>query len=184
VSSEVERLTEVANICSGQAASALARLLDVVFLTEPPVRRQLAAGRTLASLYPRTQRTAAIFADLAGALAAEAGLLFTAEALDDVLSRIGGKGSDGESAQNELDVLYEVGNIAVSAAANALADLFGKTALPSVPRAGCSREGELDLRALVQPVERLRDVFDVTLVERRGPLRLRFVLVPGGPDID
>jgi chemotaxis protein CheY-P-specific phosphatase CheC len=75
-------------------------------------------------------------------------------------------------------VLAEVGNIAVSAAANALAALLRQRSLPSVPRAAYARAGALSLRDLDRGESRERDVHVVELVERGGPLRLHFLLAP------
>lgn len=176
--SEADRLAEIANVCAGNAATTLAALLDATLLFEPPRVRALAAGRPLASLFPAEERVAAVFADLDGALPAQAALLLSATAIDEVVARVAGKGPDEASASSTLAVLAEVGNIAVSAAANALALLLGQRSLPSVPRAGYARQGALGLRELAEGAPRGRTVIDVELVERAGPLRLHFVLIP------
>ncbi|MFI5317395.1 MAG: chemotaxis protein CheC [Myxococcota bacterium] len=176
-----DRFGELANICAGNAASTLALLLETTLLTHVPSVRTLPAGRPLRSLFPREERVAGIFADLRGALAAKAALLLSAGAVDDVVARVTGKEASEAIA---LAVLAEVGNIAVSAAANALAQMLGETSLPSVPRAGYSPRGELELPELVETHHSVRSVADVVLYERHGPLRLRFVLVPAAVDID
>jgi chemotaxis protein CheY-P-specific phosphatase CheC len=81
-------------------------------------------------------------------------------------------------------VLAEVGNIALSAAANALAVLLGERSLPSVPRAAYAREGTLSMRELGRGADRARTVVVVELIERAGPLRLHFVLLPRDEAID
>ncbi len=178
---EDDRLAELANILAGHAASTLAILLDTIMLTEVPRLRQLPAGRPLGSLFLREERVAGIFAELHGPLEARAALLLSAGAVEDVLSRIAGK--EG-SELSPLAVLAEVGNIAVSGAANALAQMLGGTALPSVPRAGYSSRGELQLPELSEIHDTVRTVGDVVLYERHGSLRMRFVLVPAPVDID
>jgi chemotaxis protein CheC len=184
VNAEADRLAEIANICAGHAASALAALLDATLLIETPRVHRLAAGRELAALFPREEKVAAVFADLHGALPAQAALLFSATAVDEVLSRVAGKRADETSEVSTLSVLAEVGNIAVSAAANALAEMLGGRALPSVPRAGHARQGVLAMPELERPAASSRTVLIVELVERAGPLRLRFVLVPADVPID
>jgi len=184
VSSQEDRLSEIANICAGNAASALAVLLDATLLIEPPRMRTLRAGQPLASLVPAEDRVAAVFADLDGALPAQAALLLSATAIDEVLARVAGKGADETSEVSTLAVLAEVGNIAVSAAANALAQLLGVRSLPSVPRAGYARQGDLSLPELARGAAADRIVLDVELVERGGPLRLHFTLVPADGAID
>jgi chemotaxis protein CheC len=181
VTDDEDRLAELANICAGHAASTLALLLDTTLLTEVPRLRQLQAGRPLRSLFLREDRVAGIFADLHGPLEARAALLLSAGAVEDVLSRIAGKEGTERSA---LAVLAEVGNIAVSAAANALAQMLGGTSLPSVPRAGYAPNGELELPELCEIHDGVRAVGDVVLYERHGSLRMRFVLVPAPVDID
>lgn len=176
-----DRLVELANICAGHAASTLALLLDGTLLTEVPRLRELPAGRPLRALFLREERVAGIFADLHGPFEARAGLLLSAGAVDEVVARVAGK--DGTELAT-LAVLAEVGNIAVSAAANALAQLLGGTFLPSVPRAGYAPSGELEMPELVEIHSVVRSVGDVALYERFGSLRLRFVLVPAPVDID
>jgi chemotaxis protein CheC len=176
-----DRFAELANICAGHAASTLALLLDTTLLTEPPRLRELSAGRPLRSLFRREECAAGIFADLKGALEAKAALRLSAAALEEIASRVASKESSQLSA---TAVLAEVGNIAVSAAANALAQMLGRTSLPSVPRAGYSAGGELELRELSLVDETVRVVADVVMYERHGPLRFHFVLVPVIADID
>ena len=176
-----DRFAELANICAGHAASTLAVLLDTTLLTEPPRLRELPAGRSLRTLFRREDCVAGIFADLQGALEAKAALLLSANAIDEVTSRAASKEASEVSV---VAVLAEVGNIAVSAAANALAQLLGRTSLPSVPRAGYSPAGELALPELVESSDGVRVVADVVMYERHGPLRFHFVLVPVLSDID
>lgn len=178
---ERDKLAELANICAGHAAGALAALLDTTLLTEVPELRDLPAGRPLSALFPREQRVAGIFADLRGVFPGKAALLLSAGAVEDVVQRVAGKEASDVSA---LPVLSELGNIAVSAAANALAQMLGDTSLPSVPRAGYAPQGELDLPELTRFEPELRLVAKVALAERHGPLRFHFVLVPGPSDID
>jgi chemotaxis protein CheY-P-specific phosphatase CheC len=101
--------------------------------------------------------------------------------VDEISARIASKES---SELAPLAILAEVGNIAVSAAANALAQMLGETSLPSVPRAGYSPGAELQLPELVEVFDTTRVVADVVLYERHGPLRFHFVLVPVLADID
>ena len=178
MSADWDRLAEIANVCAGHAATKLALLLDATLLFEPPRVRALAAGEALASLFPRPERVAAVFADLDGALPAQAALLLSATAIDEVIARVAGKSPDEASVSSTLAVLAEVGNIAVSAAANALAELLRTRSLPSVPRAGYARQGVLSLRDLDQGAACERRVLIVELVERAGPLRLHFLLAP------
>jgi chemotaxis protein CheY-P-specific phosphatase CheC len=181
VTDDDDRLAELANICAGHAASTLALLLDTTLLTEVPRLRQLPAGRPLRSLFLREERVAGIFADLRGPLEARAALLLSVGAVEEIVTRIAGKeGSD----LSTLAVLSEVGNIAVSAAANALAQMLGGTSLPSVPRAGYAPNGDLEMPELTEIHGGVRSVGDVVLYERHGSLRMRFVLVPAAVDID
>jgi chemotaxis protein CheC len=178
VSGAADRLAEIANICAGHAATALASLLDATLLMEPPLLHALPPGRPLRSLLAPADRVAAVFVDLQGALRAQAAIALSASAIDEVLARVAGKSADETSEVSTLTVLAEVGNIAVSAAANALAELLGERSLPSVPRAGYAREGLLSMRDLDQTSNRERSVLVVELIERGGPLRLHFVLAP------
>lgn len=178
-----DRLTEIANICAGHAATALASLLDATLLMEPPRLHILLAGQPLASLLAPEDRVAAVFIELDGALRAQAAIALSATAIDEVLARVAGKSADETSEVSTLTVLAEVGNIAVSAAANALAALLGERSLPSVPRAGYARHGVLSMRELDRGLGRARRVLIVELIERAGPLRLHFVLTPADEPI-
>jgi chemotaxis protein CheC len=184
VSEATDRLAEISNICAGHAATALATLLDATLLMEPPQLHTLRAGEPLDSLLAPEDRVAAVFVDLEGALRARAALSLSATAVDEVLARVAGKSAEETSEVSTLTVLAEVGNIAVSAAANALAELLGGRSLPSVPRAGYARQGELSMRDLDEASPRARTVLVVELVERGGPLRLHFVLEPADEPID
>jgi len=181
VTDDDDMLAELANICAGHAASTLALLLDSTLLCEVPRLRKLSAGRPLRSLFLREERAASIFADLHGPFRARAALFLSAGAVEEIVARIAGKEGSSLSPQS---VLAEVGNIAVSAAANALAQMLGETSLPSVPRAGFSPSGELELPELVEIHGVVRSVADVVLYERHGSLRMHFVLVPAAVDID
>ncbi|MEX2208599.1 MAG: chemotaxis protein CheC [Myxococcota bacterium] len=178
-----DRLAEIANICAGHVATALASLLDATLLMEPPLVHALPAGRSLDALLAPEDRVAAVFIDLEGVLRAQAAIALSASAIDEVLARVAGKRAEETSEVSTLTVLAEVGNIAVSAAANALAELLGGRSLPSVPRAGYAREGVLSLRELDPASNRRRTVLIVELIERGGPLRLHFVLAPVDPPI-
>ena len=181
MSADADRLAEIANVCAGHAATALATLLDATLLFEPPRVRELAPDQPLAGFFPAHERVAAVFAELDGALPAQAALLLSATAVDEVIARVAGKSPDETSATSTLAVLSEVGNIAVSAAANALAELLSCRSLPTVPRAGYARQGVLALPELVDGAPAARCVIDVELVERGGPLRLHVVLIPAQP---
>ena len=173
-----DRLAEIANICAGHAATALASLLDATLLMEPPRLQRLRAGEACDALLAPEERVAAVFVDLEGALRAQAAIALSASAVDEVLARVAGKRAEETSEPSTLTVLAEVGNIAVSAAANALAALLHQRSLPSVPRAGYARAGALALRDLDRGADRDRDVLVVELCERGGPLRLHFLLAP------
>ncbi len=179
-----DRLAEIANICAGHASSALAELLDATLLFEPPTVHRLAAGRPLDTLFDREDRVAAVFVELEGVFCAEAAILLSATAVEEVLARVAGKSADETSEVSALTVLAEVGNIALSAAANALALLLGGRSLPSVPRAGYARQGRLTMHELSRSSPDARTVVVVELVERAGPLRLHFAIAPADEAID
>jgi chemotaxis protein CheC len=183
VSDADDRLAEIANICAGHAATALASLLDATLLMEPPLLHVLPAGEPMDSLISPEDRVAAVFVDLDGALRAQAVIALSASAIDEVLARVAGKSANETSEVSTLTVLAEVGNIAVSAAANALAQLLGRRSLPSVPRAGYARQGTLSMRDLDHGASRERNVLVVELIERGGPLRLHFLLAPADESI-
>jgi chemotaxis protein CheC len=131
---EAERLRELGSIGAGHAASALASLFGRVVWMEPAKGRTLAVRELASALFPPSLEVAAVFVDLSGAARGVAGLLVPASDLEAFLRLLPGRAVRDLSSPRGRSALGEVGNIALCAAAGAIAKLVGGVVLPSVPR--------------------------------------------------
>ncbi len=162
------------------AADSLARLLDVEPETRAPVCEKLDMSALPDRLFPADTGAIGVFVDLVGAIQGEAGVTFRrnqAEALVRALVPDADVESFDTRAQSAMS---EVGNIALSSAAGAIAGLIGGVVIPSVPRLGANMSDVLlvdeicaDLRGL--PVY----VAEAGINGSEGPFPLTFVWIPG-----
>ncbi len=124
----------------------------------------------------------AVFSDLHGALVGQAGLLLSFEASDHLLSCLIGSCADAPFNEREQSALRELGNIAISAAAGAFSMLEGGLVLPSVPRLAYHEgSGAMPLEDACVGGFETGIVYETELIERDGPLRIRFLWVPREP---
>ncbi len=178
-----DRLAELPSIGAGHAANALSVLLDRTLLMAPPRCRKIKKGEAVSSLFAAEDRVVAVFSDLNGALTGQAGLLLSFEASDHLLSCLIGSCGDAPFNEREQSALRELGNIAISAAAGAFSMLEGGLVLPTVPRLAY-HEG-LHTMPLEDACVGLGIdtgcIYETELIERDGPLRIRFLWVPRQP---
>lgn len=176
---ECSRMREYASIGAGHAATAIARLVQRVVIMRPARCRRLELAEIAASLYPPDTCIAAVFVDLGGKAGGQAGLLIEREAVGSLLRELVGSELRATLDPLQLSALSELGNIALSAAASAWADLQSSTVLPSVPWVGFDMAGALLLEAVH---EHLHEVpiwlMDATLEDRESRLGARFLWVP------
>ena len=162
------------------AADSLARLLDAEPATRTPVCDKLDMSALPEKLFPADTGAIGVFADLVGAIQGEAGIAFRrgeAEALVRTLVPDADVESFDTSAQSAIS---EVGNIALSSAAGAIAEMIGGVVIPSVPRLGANMSDVLlvdeicaDLRSLPAYVA------EAEINGPDGPFPLTFVWIPG-----
>ncbi len=174
---EEDRLAEITNISAGHVATVLGRLLDRTIFMDPPIVRRIPAEGGPLDLLAVEERGAVIYADLAGVRPGQAALVLPADVVDAIVERlIGKKLEDDELDERARSALCEMGNIAISAAANALSDLEGGVVIPSLPRLELCAETSPALtgRAGREPTY----VVEAELFERDGGLRLRFLWIP------
>jgi chemotaxis protein CheC len=176
---DADAILELGSIGAGRAASTLAEMLGRVVWMDPPQARSVTAEQLPAELFPADQQVAAVFVELTGAVRGIAGLMMSASALVELLRPLVGEVSAERMDSRARSAFGELGNIALCAAAGAIATLAGGVMLPSVPDVG-----EDEARALLAQVlpEELRSLpaylVETDLSGREGPLRLRFVWVP------
>ena len=175
-----DRLSELTSIGAGHAANALSVLLNRTLLMAPPRCRKIKKGEAFFSLFPAKERVVAVFSDLHGALSGQAGLLLSFEASDSLLSCLIGSCGNIPFNEREQSALRELGNIAISAAAGAFSMLEGGLVLPSVPRLSYHEgSGGTPLEdTCVGLGTDSGTIYETELIERDGPLRIRFLWAP------
>ena len=133
-----------ARMAGEQAVAAIARLADLPEPTDTLLVLELELDTVEQELF-RDGDTLAVCADLMGGANGKAGLILAPAVRDLLLERLLGS-SDKDAFQGVgYSALCEVGNIAVSAAAGALASLQLGTVVPSTPRLGQNLSRALDV---------------------------------------
>ncbi len=180
---EIDRLTELANVGAGHAASAFAQLVGRSIWIEVPV--VVEGDSSTASNAPASRPTSdelrtctGVFFEMEGCLDALVGLLLPDAASEALVRRIVGIDSGQLEAPLIESALMEVGNILASHVASAIADTLRGRLLPSVP-ALAMQDGERAYSAYVE--DRLGP--DAVRIESRlrdesGELHGLLLLVP------
>lgn len=175
-----DRLLEYAKTGAQAAADTLTRVLERDVRVEPPRCQKLELGELPASVFPPNEETLAIFADLIGAATGQAGIALPKAQAGELTRLLFKDGSPELHEERAHSALCELGNIVLSAAAGAIAQLVGGVVIPSVPRLADDMAGALLLELIHPELRRLPAYLAETdLVEHDGPLRLRFVWIPG-----
>jgi chemotaxis protein CheC len=127
VGEELDRLCELANVGTGHAATALARLVGRPFhMSIPRVRM----GTSATGVSPVDEDDAWIFFEVRGGMGGALVLRLPSSARKDIVHDLVG----GEAGTSHVEsALREVGNILASHALSAVADLVGERVLPSLP---------------------------------------------------
>ncbi len=177
-SREVDRLRELANIGAGHAASALGRLVRRTVLMDVPVTYHLAGsgGRCAATL---DEEGTAILFELHGGVGGLVAVIFSKDALEEILSELMGASAYRPDGEVE-SALREVGNILVSHHVSAIADTLGTAVVPSVPLLA-ERGGAAALRSVMQ--SRQHDppglAFETAMYDAHKEVRGYVILIPG-----
>jgi len=175
IRSELDRLCELANVGSGHAADALARLLGHPVWMDPPRVRVLPRQRPApdAAALLGVEATG-IFFEIQGAMGGVLAVLFPRRGREVLLEALL-HDPDPQSEEAE-SALREVGNILASHAVSAVADLIGQRVLPSLPVLTEGAAGAV-LASYQARGEPLR--IESRLVDRHGALRSLLVWIPG-----
>ncbi|MBW2280630.1 MAG: chemotaxis protein CheC [Deltaproteobacteria bacterium] len=162
------------------AADSLASLLDAEPATRAPVCDKIDMSALPDKVFPENTGSIAVFADLVGAIQGEAGIAFRrgeADALVRALVPDADVEAFDTSAQSAMS---EVGNIALSSAAGAIAELIGGVVIPSVPRLGANLSDVLLVDEICGDLGRMPVYVAEAEVNTPGnPLQLTFVWIPG-----
>lgn len=180
MSQRQDLLLECAKSGAQAAAETLTRVLERDVRVEPPRCQKLDLGELPSSVFPPDEETLAIFADFIGAVRGQAGIALPIEQAGELTRLLFKDGSAELHEDRAHSALCELGNIVLSAAAGAIAKLVGGVVIPSVPRLARDMPGALLLELIHPELQRLPAYLAETdLVEHNGPLRLRFVWIPG-----
>ena len=177
---DLDRLVELASAGAVQAGEALAQLVGIPVETGAPVVVSMSAaedGVEVARLGSDPD-SSGVFFEFEGCLDAIIGILFPDAASELLVRRIVGIES-GELEPTVVEsALMEVGNILASHVASAIADRLGSRLLPSIPSLAMS-DAEVELEAFIDRlVGPLSPRIESRLVDQRGSLIGRLVLVP------
>jgi chemotaxis protein CheY-P-specific phosphatase CheC len=179
VSAPGDKYAELTERCAGQAAEALALMLGASAASPAKRAWTLADGRLPRELFAAGERVTAVLAQLEGRADGLAGLILRRDLLEWILRRLIGDGDVATLSERALSALCEVGNIAVSAAANALSAAAGGAVLPSIPRLGFEKEAVSVLAEVGGDLAgRNAHLVEVELLTDEGPRELLFLWVP------
>jgi chemotaxis protein CheY-P-specific phosphatase CheC len=157
----------------------LAALLERTLMPEAPACDRISPDRLEPALAD-SAHVAAVLAEIEGASMGRIALIVSELAAREAIAALVERGGRQRRAGPQRDLLaasalLELGNIAFSAAANALADSNGGRVFPSVPRFSAQ-----PARELAEGWPPGADVFvsRFELVGREGTLRVRLVWMP------
>jgi len=179
VSAFAGKNAELTRLCAVRAAETVGQLLGAELSPEPPRVWTLGDGRLPAELFSSQERVTAVLAELEGTVGGPAGLILRRDLLEWLLRRLTGDGNVKTLSERALSALCEVGNIAVSAAANALSEVVGGVVLPSVPRLGFEKAAAGTLEDVCGDLgSRCAYLVELELRGAEGAFALLFVWVP------
>lgn len=130
-----DALIELANIGSGNAATALSQLIGKDIKLSVPLINLVPVTKIIEQTGKSNEVVAAVYLRILGEITARALLIFPKEKIFPVLDLVMKRkiGETKELSENEQSALKEIGNIIVSAYLNAIAKFIGLNSVPSVP---------------------------------------------------
>ena len=187
--SEIDRLSELANIGAGHAAGAFARLTGrAITMQVPRVRLsglpidlgpgEVCWSETSQPVADDHDWNSGVIFEFDGCLNAVVAILFQDEMCDAVVRKLIGK-SDGPLPPEAVEsALMEVGNVLASHVASAIADTLGARLLPSIPMLALDSAFE-QLKGLAEARDGSGELWiECELVDCDGNLGGLVVLVP------
>jgi chemotaxis protein CheC len=177
---DVDRLSELANIGAGHAATALARLTGRTVWTRVPVVKAMPDADS-PDRSERDSATRGVFFDLDGCVGGVVGVLFRPQQGNAVARRVLGVTGGEVETERLRSALCEVGNILVSHLASAIADTLGEKLVPSPPtlamdHAQAEISGLCERRGGEHPIR-----IDCELSDEAGELGSLLVVIPDAP---
>ncbi len=172
---ELDRLSELANIGAGHAATAFSHLVGrTMWMRVPRVR---VAG-DLGSAHREEEAGTGVFFEFDGCLGAVVGILFSDPECRALVRMMLGSDRDPDTSESVQSALMELGNILASQVASAIADTLGDRLLPSLPTLAMHDAGEeLDSLAAERTCgEPIR--IECELTDGTGELGGLLVLIP------
>ncbi len=130
-----DALVELANIGSGNAATALSQLLGKDIKLSVPSINLVPVTKIVEKAKKTNEIVAAVYLRIFGEITARALIIFPKEKIFSMLDFVMKRkiGETKELGENEQSALKEIGNIIVSAYLNAIAKFIGLNSVPSVP---------------------------------------------------
>lgn len=186
---EIDRLSELANIGAGHAAGAFAQLTGQTIKMAVPRVRLL--GRSLESSSDEAEYrgsadpgdfdggwNSGVIFEFEGCLNAVVAILFRRSMCDAVVRKLIGQSEGYLPHETVESALMEVGNVLASHVASAIADTLGARLLPSIPM--LSLDFAFDqLEAIAQARSNAGELWiECELVDSEGKLGGLVVLVP------
>lgn len=182
---EIDRLSELANIGAGHAASAFSQMtghsismqVPRVSLTDEPIgsRQPLPGGCAEDDL---EEWSAGVLFEFDGCVNAIVAILFRRSMCNAVVRKLVGQSEGFPPPETVESVLMEVGNILASHVASAIADTLDARLLPSIPSLALEGAGE-QLEALVAARENAGALrIECELSDREGELGGLVVMIP------
>ncbi len=130
-----DALIELANIGSGNAATALSQLLGKDIKLSVPSINLVPVTKIVEKAKNTNEIVAAVYLRILGEITAKSLIIFPKEKIFPILDLVMKRkiGETKELGENEQSALKEIGNIIVSAYLNAIAKFIGLNSVPSVP---------------------------------------------------
>jgi chemotaxis protein CheY-P-specific phosphatase CheC len=174
-----DRLLEYAQTGARAAACALARVLGAEVAKQGPACEKLELSALPRLLFPGDAGAIGVFVDLAGPVQGEAGIGLLRPSADALVCALVDETDPARFDTRALSLLSEVGNMVLSAAAGAMAELAGGVVIPSVPRLGTTLGDVLLLDEICSEIRSLPVfVASCRVVRGNDDFPMRFVWIP------
>lgn len=187
--SEIDRLSELANIGAGHAAGAFARLTGrSITMAVPRLRLsglpidlrqgEIVIGEATPTGSEDRDWSSGVIFEFDGCLNAVVAILFASSMCDAVVRKLTGQAEGYLPPETVESALMEVGNVLASHVASAIADTLGARLLPSIPMLALNTAFE-QLESLAESRENASDLWiECELIDCEGNLGGMVVLVP------
>ncbi len=175
-------LYEYAVAGADAAAHSLARLVEGSVMSETSACEKLEMRSLPEKLFPGDTGALGVFVDLVGAIQGEAGIALRRPFADALVLALVPDADVENFDTRAQSALSEIGNIALSSASGAIADMIGGVVIPSVPRLGATLSDALLVDEICSELRNLPVYLASCDITRGGePFPMNFVWIPGDP---